>query len=471
MSEEKDLKETKSKTIQELNKRTRMISSSEKLKKVRDNDIAYRKEVSKKVKSSIGSIKERILKINRDNVSEKEVRDIIALIDKEVDKCTLRMEYIGDKDNEALKDEADIFVEFNDLNTLLFDRLMEAMPYDTFSFSEDKDRENVLRNFFNKIDKDVSLLDYANIDFSRDAKDIIKEKDNELSNHLIDILEDKLHLTFSDNQKIALRSDFNKVAKMVNDEKMDDLIKECDKIKEVNNLKMVARPSYKNFISKNELKNFDDSHKISTIRIDFVNYITLSKEEKLKVISDNLSIQLKSIKEILEEEKEEYSKKMKLFFMLILLSGAAVTFNPALAATGVIALGSAAAYMQTKVIMADNKIKKIEDEFKNIDDKKSDIVNEAYESLEQTSDELLQNEEYSDIARKYIKKKKDLKRAEEMKRKIEEEFRFSIEQNLDKMSIDKKDRIARKVKNKFNVKSLDKDKDGKDLNFDVQIEL
>lgn len=449
-------------------------NKSSKSSKVSTKDNTPKESAFDKSKKAYLSIDKKIDKLSYDNFSDSDVKSILSLIDKEIEKSTERMAMLSDKDNKALKEEAALYEEYTKLSSKLFNKVSNCVPFESFFYSEDSDKETMLIDFFKSINNEIHWLDLDNIDFNSDHKVALNEKTNVISQSLIDVLEEKLNVNFSSSQKNRMKKDFSAIADNVNNEDLEDIINECNKIKTVSSIKLISRPSYKNFISKNELKKSDPSKKLSTIRVDFLNYITLSKKEKLANITENLDVQLRSIKDILENEKEEYSKKMKLLFLLILMSGALTLASPVPGALGIITIGSAAAYMQSKVIMASNKIKSIDEELDNIKHGTSKIIDETYEKLEETSKELLNDKEYSEVAKLYIKKKKEALKAKEIKEKVEKQMRETILDSLDKMSDAKKDKIAVKVKDKYKVQANDKDKvkdNDQDLSFDVQLEL
>lgn len=484
MNKNLNAKNNKNKSIGNNNK-TSNVTSISNVKNTNVNNASnknnnVKKEILDPVgmsKKSLISISKKIDKIDASNFNDNEVRNILSLIDKELELSSNRMvEHDNNKKDNLLKEEASLYEEFLKLNKKLFDKVSKSKPFESFFYSQDGEKEEMIKKFFNKMNLDIHWLDLESINFNSDYKEALNEKNSIISDSLIDVLESNLNVAFSDAQKKSLKKDFSKIALSLQNENIDEIIEECNKIKTVSNIKLITRPSYKNFISKSELKRNDASKKLSTLRVDFLNYITLNKADKIKTINENLEVQLKSIREILEQEREEYSKKMKVLFLLLLLSCAATPIAPAFGATSVIAIGSAACYMQSKVIISNNKIKKIKDEIKAIKNNESQIAKSSFEKLEETSKELLSNEEYSEIAKLYIKKKKESLKAQELKEKIESQMRLTILESLDEMSESKKDNIVEKIKDKYTVKTNEVKKENeitndKNLNFDVELEL
>ena len=76
----------------------------------------------------------------------------------------------------ALKEEAELFSEFNKLNGELFNKVSMCMPFDSFLYAEDTDREKILIDIINNIDSSISLLDYDDLDFNTESKNIINTR-------------------------------------------------------------------------------------------------------------------------------------------------------------------------------------------------------------------------------------------------------------------------------------------------------
>lgn len=399
----------------------------------------------------LNTLKEKIEKIDssKEGFDENEIIDVLVLIDKEIEKSTKRMQ--GNLNAEDAKKESDMYMKFANLNRELLEKTAKMFPFESFFYSDDKSKEKVLSDFFRTVNEKVHFFD-LDIDENRgmkDAKEALEEKNNKISDSLIEVLEEKLKVNFSDHQKSLLKNDFKDVAEKVTCD-FDEILEECDKIKTVSNIKLISRPSYKNFISKKELKKLDSSDKLSTLRLNFLPYISSSDEEKKDLVSESISSQLKGIKDLLDVRKEDYYKRIKFLFLLIALSLIVTTAAPTAGALGIITIGSAAAFMQTKIIMTDNKIQKINRELDLIEKGESKIVLQTIERVNETAREILDDPKYKEIVEKYVKKKKkDKEKEKELKEKIEKEMRDAINITLDQMNDNSKERVIAKVGEKY----------------------
>ncbi|MCQ2748852.1 MAG: hypothetical protein MJ246_02270 [Clostridia bacterium] len=399
----------------------------------------------------LNTLKEKIEKIDssKEGFDENEIIDVLVLIDKEIEKSTKRMQ--GNLNAEDAKKESDSYMKFANLNRELLEKTAKMFPFESFFYSDDKSKEKVLSDFFRTVNEKVHFFD-LDIDENRgmkDAKEALEEKNNKISDSLIEVLEEKLKVNFSDHQKSLLKNDFKDVAEKVTCD-FDEILEECDKIKTVSNIKLISRPSYKNFISKKELKKLDSSDKLSTLRLNFLPYISSSDEEKKDLVSESISSQLKGIKDLLDVRKEDYYKRIKFLFLLIALSLVVTTAAPTAGALGIITIGSAAAFMQTKIIMTDNRIQKINRELDLIEKGESKIVLQTIERVNETAREILDDPKYKEIVEKYVKKKKkDKEKEKELKEKIEKEMRDAINITLDQMNDNSKERVIAKVGEKY----------------------
>lgn len=467
--EKKNLTFTKEKT-----NGSKINKDLKKTSKVKDADNQVKDKITSQTLKKVNEIKEKIESLDVEKFDEEAVKEVLKLIDKEVEKVTIKMAEEGIS-NEELKTEADLYAKFAELNKMLLEKISILTPFESFFYFDEVGKEKIVREFFENINNDIHLLDFEKIDLNLENEEIIKEKNNIVSESLINVLESNLNINFSEFQKSALKKDFCKIA-LSSSEDMQEILEECDKIKTVSSIKLVNRPSYKNFISKSELKQHDPSKKLSTIRLNFLNYVSMTKKQKVNAVNDSLTMQLKSIREILELEKEEVYKKLKILFLLIALSLVVTTAAPTAGALGIITIGSAAAFMQSKVIMADNKIKRIEEEMKEIENGTSKLTENTLERLEETTKELLDEPVYKEIADLYVKKKKEALKEKELKEKIEKQMREIIINNLTELDKQNKEKIINKINEKYNSKIEDKiqtkeNQKENNISFDVQLEV
>ena len=397
------------------------------------------------------TLKNKIDKIDigSETFDENEIIDVLVLIDKEIEKSTKRMQ--EDLTPDQKKKESELYMKFANLNRSLLEKTAKMFPFESFFYSDEKSKERVLFDFFRSVNQKVHFfdLDFDETQSMKDIKEAIEEKNNKISDSLIEVLEEKLQVNFSEHQKVLLKNDFKDVAEKVTSD-FDEIIEECDKIKTVSNIKLISRPSYKNFISRKELKKLDNTEKLSTLRLNFLPYISASDEERKELVSESITTQLKGIRDILDVRKEDYYKRIKFLFLLIALSLVATTAVPTAGALGIITIGSAAAFMQTRIIMTDNKIQKINREIDLIEKGESKIVDSTIEKVNLTANEVVNNPEYKEIIEKYIKKKKkDKEKEKELKEKIEREMRSAINISLEEMNETSKQRVVSKVGEKY----------------------
>lgn len=421
----------------------------------------------------LNKIDAKIGKIDSSNLDPDLVNDIIKNIDRELADTNkkLNSSLYTKEDTIKIKEFYNKFVE---LNNKLLRKIMFNNPFENFIYSEDEDKDKILKDFFFNINKDIHWLDLEEIDFTSSPEKIVDEKNIIISNELIRILESNLSVKFSKIQKDSLKNDFTKIASALSCD-YDEIMEECNKIKTVTSTKLVSRPSYKNFISKSELNNLDPSKKISTIRFNFLNYVNLTEKQKRKEIANSLTLHMKSIKEMLQEESEELKKRVKMFYILIILSLLTGVASPTAGILCIITIGSAAAFTQTKLITVNDKLKKIEIELENISKDKSELIENTLEKMEITANELLENEDYNEVAELYKKKKKSRLNKKEILDKIEEQIRMAIINNLNTLDDAKKDKIIEKTaQNKIEINnddiSIENEENDKSI-INVEIDL
>ena len=193
------------------------------------------------------------------------------------------MAMLSDKDNKALKEEAALYEEYTKLSSKLFNKVSNCVPFESFFYSEDSDKETMLIDFFKSINNEIHWLDLDNIDFNSDHKVALSEKTNVISQSLIDVLEEKLNVNFSSSQKNRMKKDFSAIADNVNnEEEAFNLLFEGESNRTVSEHKLnkESTRSHCIFSITLEMKSkVESSEKVITSKLNFVD---LAGSERVK---------------------------------------------------------------------------------------------------------------------------------------------------------------------------------------------